>query len=85
MSATRIAKWGCESLFTSDICNGDGGDQLGCTNCPCMNNAIAGTVGGCLNSTMTSTRLFATGNTSVSLPEFSAVDLRFSLTGAPPP
>ncbi len=70
---------GCNSL-----CNGDGGDQLGCTNCPCMNNASAGTIGGCVNSALNSARLVATGSDSVSLPPGSLSDLRFSLSGAPP-
>ncbi len=65
-------------------CNGDGGNQLGCTNCPCMNNATAGTIGGCLNSAGTSARLFATGDPSVSLPPAIATDLRFSIAGVPP-
>ena len=71
-------------LQFADICNGDGGDQLGCTNCPCMNNAPAGTIGGCLNRAGTSARLAATGDTSVSLPPGVSTDLRFTLAGAPP-
>lgn len=67
-----------------DNCSGDGGNQMGCTNCPCMNSAPMGTVGGCLNSAGTSARLSAGGDTSVSLPSGSVTDLRFSLTGAPP-
>jgi len=60
-------------------CNGDGGDQMGCTNCPCMNNATAGTVGGCLNSAGTSARLIGSG-----IPSVTGDNLRFELTGAPP-
>ncbi len=52
-------------LFT-DVCSGDGGDQLGCTDCPCSNNAAPGTIGGCLNSTGTSGRLLAAGQNSTS-------------------
>lgn len=52
-------------LFT-DVCNGDGGDQQGCTGCPCGNNAAPGTIGGCLNSASTSGRLIAAGQNSVS-------------------
>lgn len=66
------------------FCNGDGGDQAGCTNCPCSNNTVAGTIGGCLNSAATSSRLIATGSLSISLPDGSDDDLRFALTGAPP-
>ncbi len=67
----------------TDVCFGDGGNQMGCTNCPCANGATPGTVGGCLNSSGQSARLIATGDTSVSLPSGSADDLRFGLTGAP--
>ncbi len=66
------------------FCNGDGGDQLGCTNCPCGNNSPAGTLGGCLNSAGSSAKLIAYGDASISLPAGSASDLGFSLTGAPP-
>lgn len=65
------------------FCNGDGGDQQGCTNCPCSNNAVPGSIGGCLNSASTPTQLLATGEPSVSLPSMSIRDLRFALTGAP--
>ena len=67
-----------------DFCSGDGGDQMGCTDCPCGNNAAPGTVGGCINSAASSTRLFGTGDTSVSLPPNSLTDLRFGLEDAPP-
>ena len=66
------------------LCNGDGGDQMGCTDCPCGNNAAAGTVGGCINSAGTSTRISAGGDPSVSLPSGDSTDLRFTLSGAPP-
>ncbi len=65
-------------------CFGDGGNQVGCTNCPCSNNAPAGTLGGCLNSAGTSASLEATGEASVSLGVGSTTDLRFALSGAPP-
>jgi hypothetical protein len=64
-------------------CNGDGGDQMGCTDCPCANNAAPGTIGGCVNSSGNSTRLDATGDTSVSLPSGDTTDLRFTASGAP--
>ena len=51
-----------------DQCNGDGGDQMGCTDCPCTNNAPQGTIGGCLNSAGTASRLIGTGDPSLSLP-----------------
>ena len=66
------------------LCNGDGGDQSGCTDCPCQNNALPGTVGGCLNSTITSALLWVLGDPSVSLPPGATTDLRFGLdTGIP--
>lgn len=67
-----------------DHCSGDGGDQMGCTNCPCSNNATTGVVGGCLNSAATSARLIGEGDPSVSLNPGSFSDLRFSIEGAPP-
>jgi len=72
---------GCEDF--PSFCNGDGGDQMGCTNCPCANNASPGTVGGCLNSASSSTRIAATGNPSASLPPGVTTDLRLTLSGAP--
>ncbi|MCA8963192.1 MAG: hypothetical protein KDC38_21870, partial [Planctomycetes bacterium] len=70
------------SPFT-DVCNGDGGDQMGCTDCPCGNNTAPGTVGGCLNSSGNGSRLGASGDLSVSLPAGSTTDLRFTMTGGP--
>jgi hypothetical protein len=67
-----------------DFCSGDGGDQMGCTDCPCGNNAAPGTVGGCLNSAGTATRLNGSGFTSVSAPPGDPTDLRFGAEGAPP-
>lgn len=72
----------CEVL--PSFCNGDGGDGMGCTDCPCGNNATPGTTGGCLNSALRSARLEASGDASVSLPAGSTIDLRFSITDAPP-
>lgn len=73
---------GCGEFI--DFCNGDGGDQFGCTNCPCSNNAALGSLGGCLNSAGISTRLLASGDPSVSLIQGSSEDLRFGVIGAPP-
>lgn len=72
-----------EAMPYADFCNGDGGNQAGCTNCPCNNNSPAGTIGGCLNSVGGSARLAATGSPSISLPHGSSADLRFSMTSAP--
>lgn len=44
-----------------DFCFGDGGDQLGCTPCPCGNTAPIGAGTGCTNSTGSGARLIATG------------------------
>ena len=60
-------------------CDGDGGDGMGCTNCPCSNNAPSGTVGGCLNSVGTSARLLVSG-----VPSQMADTLQFKLSGATP-
>lgn len=49
-----------------DRCSGDGGDQQGCSDCPCGNDAPAGTVGGCLNASGTAARLLAFGEPRVS-------------------
>ncbi len=65
-----------------DLCNGDGGNQAGCTNCPCGNNAAPGTIGGCVNSAGTSARLIESGSHSLTAP--NPTDLQFMLTGAPP-
>lgn len=64
-------------------CRGDGGDQMGCTDCPCSNNAVMGTIGGCLNSSGNASQLGASGSTSVSLPAGDLSDLRISLSGTP--
>ncbi len=73
-----------ESFDPIFLCNGDGGDQLSCTDCPCGNNALAGTIGGCLNSSATSARLHVIGSRSVTTAPESTHDLRISVTGAPP-
>ena len=69
---------GCSPPPT-DLCNGDGGDQMGCTDCPCLNNAPQGTIGGCLNSSFSSARLLVSGSQSV-----SAADLCFEMSGGIP-
>ncbi|MCA8961280.1 MAG: hypothetical protein KDC38_12235 [Planctomycetes bacterium] len=75
---------GRASGIRDSSCNGDGGDQLGCTDCPCSNNATPGTVGGCLNSAGTSSRLEASGDPSVSLSSGDTTDLRFTMIDGPP-
>jgi len=61
------------------VCNGDGGNQIGCTPCPCLNEAPAGTAGGCLNSMATSAALKRAGSSSV-----TSSDLRFEAEGVVP-
>ena len=66
------------------LCHGDGGNQMGCTDCPCGNNAVPGTNGGCINSSGNGTAIAAFGDASVSLPSGATSDLRFTLEGGPP-
>ena len=61
-----------------EFCNGDGGDQMGCTNCPCGNNSPVGTPGGCLNSNSGSAHLVKSGTPDVTTP---ADTLHFDMTG----
>ena len=65
--------------FDDTFCYGDGGDQMGCTDCPCGNNAPAGFTGGCLNSSGNGAELFAAGSTSL-----STFNLAFTMTGGTP-
>lgn len=65
------------------FCVGDGGDQAGCTDCPCNNNAAIGSGGGCANSSGSGTRLIASGSPSVTLLSGVTNDLRFGIDGAP--
>lgn len=80
----RVFAGGPTPATFDDLCNGDGGDQLGCTDCPCGNNAVQNTIGGCLNNSGSSARLHATGDVSASLNPGLTTDLRFSITGARP-
>lgn len=59
-------------------CFGNGGDQMGCTDCPCGNNAGSEQRGGCLNSIGTSAQLRAKG-----LPRVSNDSLRFEVRDLP--
>lgn len=72
------------NYFHPTLCNGDGGNQTGCTDCPCSNNSPRGTIGGCLNSSGTPARLAPSGSSAVSLPPGSIQDLRFQLENGPP-
>lgn len=70
---------GAGPMVFTNACNGDGGNQAGCTNCPCGNDALPGTIGGCRNSSLQSTRLLGSGDPSV-----SNDTMRYEVTGAPP-
>lgn len=61
------------------LCQGNGGDQMGCTDCPCGNNAPVDSRGGCINSSGNSARLVVTG-------EANPLDdqLHFDVRGANP-
>jgi len=88
MGLTVAGNFGVYVLDTAagdfpSLCNGDGGDQVGCTHCPCGNNSPIGTEGGCLNSAGSSAKLGASGNTSVSLSPGVSTDLRLTIEGAP--
>lgn len=63
----------------TDFCLGDGGDQAGCTNCPCGNNAPIGSNGGCLNSAGSSAELISEGTDSL-----LAADLCFRMENGVP-
>ena len=67
---------------SADFCNGDGGDQMGCSDCPCGNNAAAGTLGGCINQSGLSARLLQSGSPSVTTADPN--DLRFEMSGGNP-
>lgn len=63
-------------------CFGDGGDQMGCSDCPCGNNAVPGSGTGCINSTGAGASLQGSGSDSVTAADPG--DLRFELSGAVP-
>ncbi len=63
----------------STFCQGDGGDQAGCTNCPCGNNAPLGSSGGCINASGSFSTLIPSGNPSV-----ATDSLRFQVELASP-
>lgn len=66
------------TLESSTLCNGDGGDGMGCTPCPCGNELPAGTVGGCLHSGNLGGRLLRGGSSSL-----TTGDLRFEARSLP--
>lgn len=66
------------TIGSDELCNGDGGDGMGCTVCPCGNNAPAGTIGGCVNSFSLSGLLLRSGTASL-----SSTDLRYEAENLP--
>ena len=68
----------CGTDFTA-ACFGDGGLTIGCTDCPCGNNAAPGDGGGCLNGVGVSCVLIGSGVASI-----SADTLRFDVLGCNP-
>ena len=66
----------------TSMCFGDGGDQMGCTECPCGNNAQPGSATGCINSSLSGAFLEVSGSESVTAPD--PTDLRFELFDAVP-
>lgn len=68
-----------DPMENPEFCYGDGGNGAGCTDCPCDNNAPAGTIGGCLNESSQSARLYMSGVPSVAMDT-----LRFEMTGGNP-
>ena len=63
----------------TSFCFGDGGDQMGCVDCPCNNNAPVGSLTGCLNGVGTGAALVFAGEPSV-----GADTLEVGFTGANP-
>lgn len=75
-----VLNWSFDSGSSAfGVCNGDGGDQIGCTPCPCGNELALGTIGGCLNSTGVGAAILRSGSSSV-----SASNLRFDAMDTPP-
>ena len=66
-------------------CFGDGGDQVGCTPCPCGNEAFLGSRGGCKHSASDSF-FFGSGAvlSAIGTESLAAADLCFRLTNAKP-
>ena len=70
----------CGTLESPGVssCNGDNGNQFGCTNCPCTNDSPVGTIGGCENSAGTASELMSFGSTSIAVG-----NLRLEAAGLP--
>lgn len=69
----------CANDVGTSFCFGDGGDQLGCTDCPCMNNAPVESTGGCINGAGGSAHLVALGAPTIGVPA-----LRMEMSGGNP-
>ncbi|MEM7515637.1 MAG: hypothetical protein AAF368_01755 [Planctomycetota bacterium] len=62
-----------------EFCFGDGGVSAGCTPCPCGNDALPGSGGGCLNQAGLSAQLLPSG-----IPSQACDSLRFEMSGGNP-
>ena len=71
-----------EEFVYTESCSGDGGDQMGCTPCPCNNEAPAGSLTGCLHSAGVGAALI--GYLSASVAASNPDDLRFDMQGGTP-
>lgn len=82
--SVRVFSGGLVPTSFRNLCNGDGGNQAGCTGCPCGNESPSGTVGGCLNSSGSTAELHVSGAVFATMDAGTTLDLRFSLDGAIP-
>lgn len=69
----------CEPTPYHEFCFGDGGDQMGCTNCPCGNHSTVGACRGCTNGTGVGARIVASGS-----PDVMGDTMRVDMLGANP-
>ena len=79
-----------QACYARHLCFGDGGGSMGCGDCPCMNNALQGTQGGCEHSASvglfsgSGARVIASGSLSISKPPGATDDLALSMEFLPP-
>ncbi|MEM7515357.1 MAG: FG-GAP repeat protein [Planctomycetota bacterium] len=71
-----VYAWVLKTPTYDSFCYGDGGDQLGCTDCACGNNVAIGLFTGCRNSEGRGAQLEAFGVASV-----ASDTLRFEMVG----
>ena len=81
--APQVGAPGCAPAPTfPTACFGDGGDQMGCTPCPCGNESAIGAGTGCQNSSGVGAELLPSGSASVTA--MDPDDLRFEMAGGTP-